>query len=123
MGKKTKLFIIGVSIIILLFLYCKWSDIYDTSYSVEGITIENEDYLIRNSETALIIGSALLKENIPEGYEEVKKQMVVVLEDNDIWYVYNEHTKWQKTHYIKGGGIYVKFYAKNGEIISIGVND
>ena len=50
MKKSTKLFIIGVSIIILVFLYHKWSDIYDTSYSVKNVTIENEDYLIRNSE-------------------------------------------------------------------------
>lgn len=83
--------------------------------------------IIKQKETALIIGRALLEEHFPDTF--LNKEETLDAEENDgIWKVYNVvkregDTEDGKTWFISGGEVYVEFRRDTGEVTKIGVND
>lgn len=93
---------------------------------IEKISIEKDNYVIKNSETALKVGAAVLQEYNTKWYDKIQDNMKVELEEGDIWLVYgtpkvSKQIIKKYSHY--GGGLSVRISAKNGEIISINVED
>lgn len=82
-------------------------------------------YIIDDEETALAVGTAILKDFEPEWYESVKNDFVAKKE-NGVWTIYNEikiSKNRLRKYSVKGGGaLYVQF-KENGEIIRVGVDD
>lgn len=129
MKKYIKFTTLGAIIIIVLWglYYYNYGEWYVLNKS-GVITDYNEggvSYVIDDEETAIAVGSAILKDFEPEWYESIKDDIVAIRE-NSVWTVYNE-IKTSKSrlrkYSVKGGGaLYVQF-KDNGEIIRVGVND
>ncbi len=81
-------------------------------------------YIIDDEETAITIGSAILKDYFPDSYKRLEND-IVAKRENGVWTVYNE-VKTSKSQLRKysfyGGVLYVQF-KENGEIIRVGVDD
>ena len=113
--------LIGVLFIVYIYNYGEWIVLNEggviSNYSENGTK-----FIIDNEETAVAIGSALLKDYEPDWYNKVKDDIVAV-ENNGVWTVYNElktsKSKLRK-YFVHATGLFVQF-KEDGEIIRIGV--
>lgn len=113
--------LIGVLFIVYIYNYGEWVVLNEggviSNYSENGTK-----FIIDNEETAVAIGSALLKDYEPDWYNKVKDDIVAV-ENNGVWTVYNElktsKSKLRK-YFVHTTGLFVQF-KEDGEIIRIGV--
>lgn len=130
MKKHIMFIILGVIIVGVLFgiyyyNYGNWVLMNDGG----GVSHNYDDggvpYIIDNEETAIAIGSAILKDFEPEAYDSIENDIAAAWE-NGVWTVYNEvrtNKNRLRKFSVKGvGSLYVQF-KENGEILRAGVVD
>lgn len=116
---KYKLFSSIILIILLLII------LFTVGFKSAACHETDDANMITQKETAISIGSAIIKAHFPEEFPKIKN--FDAIEKDGIWKVFsddNVQTDENGTERIfYGGSLFVEFRKSNGEILKIGIDD